>query len=109
MPAAQRVEPCRIRRAQQRRNDDRRRTERRGLAQISTRLPSSTTREVGRRKNSIALTALRSIQANRRSLHSIIPGLSEGSNVWRARKKLVSIKRNQTLIHMTEPTRQGKS
>src|SRR3546814_10536681 len=33
-------------------------------AQISTWLPSSTTRLVGRRKNSIALSALRNIQAN---------------------------------------------
>src|SRR5205085_12144721 len=60
-------------------------------AQISTWLPSSTTRFGGSLKNSIALSALRSIQANRRSRQIAIPGRDEASRVWRARKKPVSI------------------
>jgi hypothetical protein len=42
-------------------------------------------------KNSIALSALRSIHANNFSRQIAIPGRDEGSKVWRARKKLVSI------------------
>src|SRR6476661_1427460 len=63
----------------------------RDLVQISTWLPSSTTRLVGSLKNSIALSALRSIHANSFSRQMAIPGRDEASNVWRARKKLVSI------------------
>src|SRR6185312_1840675 len=59
--------------------------------QISTCEPSSTTRLVGSLKNSIALSALRSIQANNFSRQIAIPGREEASRVWRARKKLVSI------------------
>ena len=59
--------------------------------QISTWLPSSTTRLVGSLKNSIALSAFRSIQANNFSRQIAIPGREEASRVWRARKKLVSI------------------
>src|SRR3954468_9961635 len=63
-------------------------------AQISTWLPNSTTRLVGSLKNSIALTALRSIQANSFSRQIAIPGRDDGNRVWRARKKLVSIIRH---------------
>src|SRR5688572_10407711 len=59
--------------------------------QISTWEPSSTTRFGGSLKNSIALSALRSIQANNFSRHTAIPGLAEVIKVCRARKKLVSI------------------
>src|SRR5688572_33428786 len=60
--------------------------------QISTWLPSSTTGFGGSLKNSIALSALRSIQEKSFSRHSAIPGREEEeSRVWRARKKLVSI------------------
>src|SRR5690606_18425025 len=58
---------------------------------ISTWLPNSTTRLVGKRKNSIALSALRSIQAKSFSRQMCMAGRAEGSSVWRARKKLVSI------------------
>ena len=53
-------------------------------AQISTWLPSSTTRLVGSLKNSIALSALRSIQANSFSRHIAMPGREEASSVCRA-------------------------
>ena len=46
--------------------------------QISTWLPSSTTRLVGRLKNSIALSALRSIQANSFSRQIAMPGRDDG-------------------------------
>src|SRR3546814_9009368 len=49
------------------------------------------TRLVGSLKNSIALSALRSIQANSFSRHTAMPGRDDDSSVWRARKKLVSI------------------
>src|SRR4051812_44609238 len=84
MLAAEAVEPSLIGAIEQRRHDERR-------GQISTWLPSSTARLVGRRKNSIALSALRSIQANSFSRQIIIPGRLDASSVWRARKKLVSI------------------
>ena len=42
-------------------------------------------------KNSIALSALRSIQANSFSRQIAMPGRGEAIRVWRARKKLVSI------------------
>ena len=58
-------------------------------AQISTWLPSSTTRLDGSRKNSIALSALRSIQANSLSRQSGMPDRDAGISVWRPRKKLV--------------------
>src|SRR3954452_20877050 len=61
------------------------------FAQISSWLPSSTTRLVGRRKNSIALSSLRSIQANNFSRQIAMPGRDEAIKVCRARKKLVSI------------------
>src|SRR5205823_11583981 len=86
MFAAHPIEPALVAPPEKRGDDDRCR-----LAQISTWLPSSTTRLVGRRKNSIALSALRSIQANSFSRHSIMPGRSDGNRVWRDRKKLVSI------------------
>src|SRR3954466_14352776 len=93
MLAAQRIEPRMILPPEQRRDDQRRGpvAPDRVRSQISTWLPSSTTRLVGRRKNSIALSALRSIQANSFSRQIIIPGFAEESRVWRARKKLVSI------------------
>src|SRR5688500_5290692 len=59
--------------------------------QIPTWEPSSTNRFGGSLKNSIALSALRSIQANNFSRHTAIPGLAEVIKVCRARKKLVSI------------------
>src|SRR4029078_12683433 len=59
--------------------------------QISTGVRSSTTRLVGSLKNSIALSALRSIHANSFSRQIAIPGRDEASRVWQARKKLVSI------------------
>ena len=62
--------------------------------QISTWLPSSTTRFVGKRKNCIALSALRSIQAKIFSRQGAMPGVFDVSRVCRARKKLVSIIRN---------------
>ena len=62
-----------------------------GQVQISTWLPSSTTRLVGSLKNSIALSALRSIQANSFSRQIAMPGRAEAIRVCRARKKLVSI------------------
>ena len=46
--------------------------------QISTWLPSSTTRLVGSLKNSIALSALRSIQANSFSRQIAMPGRGRG-------------------------------
>ena len=67
--------------------------------QISTWLPSSTTRLVGRRKNSIALAALRSIQANSFSRQIAMPGFDEASRVWRERKKLVCIISNVRAAH----------
>src|SRR6059058_6030047 len=82
--APQPIEPGEVRRRNLGRDDQRAR-------QISTWLPNSTTRLVGSLKNSIALTALRSIQANSFSRQIAIPGRDDGSNVWRARKKLVSI------------------
>ena len=45
---------------------------------------------VGKRKNSIALSALRIIQANNFSRQIGIPGLLAAISVWRERKKLVS-------------------
>src|SRR3546814_318257 len=59
-------------------------------AQIATWLPSSTTRLVGRRKYSIALSELRSIHANNFSRQIGIPGDLAAIKVWRDRKKLVS-------------------
>ena len=59
--------------------------------QISTWAPSSTTRLGGSLKNSIALSALRSIQANNFSRQIAMPGVADVIRVWRARKKLVSI------------------
>src|SRR6266536_5566315 len=84
MLASQPIEPGEILRLQLGGDD-------KGAGQISTWLPSSTTRLVGSLKNSIALSALRSIQANNFSRQIAIPGRDDGSNVCRARKKLVSI------------------
>src|SRR5437868_11188258 len=84
MRAAKGVEPGGISLAEQGSHDDR-------LVQISSWLPSSTTRLGGRLKNSIALSALRSIQANSFSRQIAMPGLGLAIRVWRARKKLVSI------------------
>src|SRR6218665_1295738 len=84
MGAAQMLEPAIIARAERGGDDERR-------AQISTWLPSSTTRLGGRLKNSIALSAFRSIQAKSFSRQTAMPGLGLVIRVWRARKKLVSI------------------
>src|SRR5438128_8652375 len=102
MFAPQHIEPRLIVPPEQRRHDQRR-------VQISTWLPSSTTRLVGRRKNSIALSALRSIQANSFSRQIIIPGRDEGSSVCRARKKLVSIIRNSAPHRFTLASAAGTS
>src|SRR5205085_9954605 len=88
MGAAQLLQPAVVARAEQGRDDDRPSKSR---GQISTWLPSSTTRLGGRLKNSIALSALRSIQANNFSRQRAMPGLGLAISVWRARKKLVSI------------------
>src|SRR3712207_9025143 len=60
----------------QRRDDEGRRA-----AQISTWLPSSTTRLGGSLKNSIALSALRSIQEKRFSRHTGMPRLRARTRV----------------------------
>ena len=67
------VEPGEIRRSQFGSDDQRR--------QISTWLPSSTTRLVGSLKNSIALSALRNIHANNFSRQIAIPGRALASKV----------------------------
>src|SRR6185369_6627994 len=77
--------------------------------QISTWDPSSTTRFVGSLKNSIALTALRSIHANSFSRQIAIPGRDEASSVWRARKKLVSIMRHCGPISFSCASAEGTS
>src|SRR6476659_5050038 len=83
--AAQALEPGEILVAEQSGDDDR------CSDQISTWLPSSTTRLVGSLKNSIALSALRSIHANSFSRQIAMPGRDEASRVCRARKQIVSI------------------
>src|SRR3546814_9393567 len=70
--------------------------------QIATWLPSSTTRFVGKRKYSIALSELRSIHANNFSRQIGIPGLLAAINVWRDRKKLVSSILNRSEEHTSE-------
>ena len=55
-------------------------------AHISSWLPSSMTRLVGSLKNSIALWALRTIQAKSCSRQIAMPGRLEGMSVWRERK-----------------------
>ena len=73
MGAAQLLQPAIVAVAEQGGDD-----EGRGAAQISTWLPSSTTRLGGSLKNSIALSALRSIQANSFSRQIAMPGLRGG-------------------------------
>ncbi len=72
MEAAKLLEPAIVAITEQCGDDDRA-----GLAQISTCEPSSTTRLVGSLKNSIALSALRSIQANSFSRQTAMPGRDE--------------------------------
>ena len=57
--------------------------------QISTSVPSSTTRLVGMRKKSVALCALRSIQLKYSSRQSIIGGVSLGTTTSRLTKNEV--------------------
>src|SRR5690606_1349541 len=60
--------------------------------QISTWVPSSTTRLVGIWKNSVALAALRERATNNFSRQTAIAGATLGISVSRDRKKLVSIR-----------------
>src|SRR3546814_8715923 len=69
MRAPQVLQPVIVAVAEQRGDDDRSAW----AAQISTWLPSSTTRLGGSLKNSIALSALRSIQEKSFSRHSAMP------------------------------------
>jgi len=55
------------------------------LRQISTWLPSSTTRPGGKRKYSVADPDNRTIAANSASCHSGIPGRAAGTRIWRPR------------------------
>src|SRR3546814_1916558 len=80
MRAPQVLQPAIVAVAEQRGDDDRSAW----AAQISTWLPSSTTRLGGRLKNSIALSALRSIQEKSFSRHSAMPGFDPPvRRVWR--------------------------
>src|SRR5687767_2883571 len=86
--APQFLQPAIVAVAEQGGDEDRRR---RRTGQISTWLPSSTTRLGGSLKNSIALSALRSIQPKSCSRQTGMPRLRAAIRVWRERKKLVSI------------------
>ena len=73
MGPAQPFEPCEIVATEVSRDDE--------AAQISTWLPNSTTRLVGSLKNSIALSALRSIQENSFSRQIAMPGRDDAISV----------------------------